>query len=41
MESLVVIHKNISQAPVFNLYVAGDIKNSTLNVLVVRKQDEV
>lgn len=35
MEAMVQIHRNISQAPVFNLYVAGDIKNSTENVIVV------
>ncbi|XP_057304506.1 endothelin-converting enzyme homolog [Hydractinia symbiolongicarpus] len=34
MEAMVQIHRNISQAPVFNLYVAGDIKNSTENVIV-------
>ncbi|XP_066922489.1 endothelin-converting enzyme 2-like isoform X2 [Clytia hemisphaerica] len=34
MEALVTVHKNISQAPVFNLYVSGDIKNSNENVLV-------
>ena len=35
MDVLVDVHKNISQAPVFNLYVSGDIKNSNENVLVV------
>lgn len=34
-QALVDVHKNISQAPVFNLYVSGDIKNSNENVLVV------
>ena len=35
MEALVNVHKNISQAPVFNIYVSGDIKNSNENVIVV------
>ena len=37
MKALVDVHKNISQAPVFNLYVSGDIKNSNENVIVVRR----
>lgn len=35
MDVLVDVHKNISQAPLFNLYISGDIKNSNENVLVV------
>lgn len=34
MLALVNVHKNISQAPLFNIYVNPDIKNSTENILV-------
>ena len=41
MKALVDVHKNISQAPVFNLYVSGDIKNSNENVIVVSSKQLV
>lgn len=39
MKTFVAVHKNISQPPLFNLYVAGDIKNSNENILVVSNRN--
>ena len=35
MDNLVKIHKYLSIAPLFNMYVSADLKDSTKNVIVV------